>query len=809
MSESGRISQTTGTITIYPGQTTRYLKLALDPADLDCSSNPQSILVTSFASVTGLLLGYEYGSINGIVRSRAFIDIVESSTILVLRDDYISLILPILFCGALLGSVAGGYGAESFGRRRTVIVGSAIYSVGVIVQMMVGVGSSDALGAFVAGRFIAGCGMGILTTGTILYMSESCHHKVRGGCIAGFQWCITIGYLAATIIVYAIDDYHEPAAYRILIGIQFLWSCLVVLEFYLMPESPRYLVHIDSLDEACRSLERLRGLSIDSPSLQVELSEVVLERQRPKPWIISFQQWVSRWVKALARSCSEPPVPRWFLGISMHMVHEWSGITFILLSTNRFLESSESIHNPLLITLILAIVNVCSTPLSLWTVDHFGRRYVLLVGTCGMIASHFIIAIVGVTVGIDEGRHESTGWMPNNSRAINAQIAMMAMFVFFYASSWGPTSWVIVGEIFHPMDRSHAVGYGIAGQWFFKLIITATSPYVTGKNHGHQQSCAFFLWGSLCVLSLGFAYIFVPEARCLTLEQSKFISYNIHSRQLLSKVFSYISMNQNRWITFKQQGDALTIHVTPLLAEILDCQNKKTTPTMLFVIGSVADMNMGEGVGSLQLPPLDEYGVTLHLCRGTELSSKRAQSQVILAHGPINPKRIGLDNHNSGESIGWLKGYQKPYPLASVYSRLLSHFFDVVCIMLSSFPSVEHLTEYLSVWILAHASTNSDPGVNILPRLVVVVDGEVEAAAKSENNIRPKSPKEIQHQIESGILDKTGVCLNRVFSELFIENLSSKGVMQRKRQCPTLRSILLNQCSVSRKLRLSYERRRV
>lgn len=260
-------------------------------------------------------------------------------------------------------------------------------------------------------------------------------------------------------------------------------------------------------------------------------------------------------------------------------------------------------------------------------------------------------------------------------------------------------------------------------------------------------------------------------------------------------------MNQNRWVTLKQQGDAFTIHITPLLAEILDCQNKKTTPSMIFFIGSVADMNIGEDEASLQLPPSDEYGVTLHLCHGPERSNKNENLQVILANGPIKPKRIGLDNHNSGESIPWLKGYQKPYPLASVYSRLLSHFFDVICIMLSSFTSVECLTEYLSVWILAHASTNSDPGVDILPRLVVVLDGEVDSAANSENSIRPKSLKEIQHQIESGILDRTGSCLNKTFSELFVENLSSKGGSQRKRQCPTLMNKLLNHCSLSRKFK--------
>jgi hypothetical protein len=79
---------------------------------------------------------------------------------------------------------------------------------------------------------------------------------------------------------------------------------------------------------------------------------------------------------------------------------------------------------------------------------------------------------------------------------------------------------VVVGEIFHPTDRSRAVGFSIAGQWFFRLIITAASPYVTGRSHGNQQSRSFFIWGSLCVLNLSLTYFVVPEAKGLTLEQT-------------------------------------------------------------------------------------------------------------------------------------------------------------------------------------------------------------------------------------------------------------------------------------------------
>lgn len=201
-----------------------------------------------------------------------------------------------------------------------------------------------------------------------------------------------------------------------------------------------------------------------------------------------------------------------------------SGITFVFYYITPILESTGVVDDPLLIALILAIVNVCSTPLSLWTMDRFGRRQVLIAGASGLILCHFLIAIVGVTVGLDnthqEGAMRNNHWEADNKSAVNAQIAMIAIMVFLFASTWGPASWVVVGEIFPSKTRSSFVGFSTATQWLWQLVITAVSPYVVGQNHRNGQSAAFFLWGGLCVAALTCTYLFIPEAKGLTLEQA-------------------------------------------------------------------------------------------------------------------------------------------------------------------------------------------------------------------------------------------------------------------------------------------------
>ena len=99
--------------------------------------------------------------------------------------------------------------------------------------------------------------------------------------------------------------------------------------------------------------------------------------------------------------------------------------------------------------MIFTIVNVCSTPISFYTVERFGRRPLLIYGALGMLICQFLVAIIGVTVGFNKTSLNAAGdAVANNIGAVNAQVAFIAIFIFFFASTWGPGAWVLIGEIF-------------------------------------------------------------------------------------------------------------------------------------------------------------------------------------------------------------------------------------------------------------------------------------------------------------------------------------------------------------------------
>ena len=135
----------------------------------------KAYLLCAFASFGGIFFGYDSGYINGVTGSKVFIHNIEGSTAKALTGSHNSLIVSILSAGTFFGALIAGDLADMIGRRTTIIIGCGIYIIGVILQV-----ASSGLGLIVAGRLIAGIGVGFESAIVILYMSEIVieHHQL-------------------------------------------------------------------------------------------------------------------------------------------------------------------------------------------------------------------------------------------------------------------------------------------------------------------------------------------------------------------------------------------------------------------------------------------------------------------------------------------------------------------------------------------------------------------------------------------------------------------------------------------------------
>jgi MFS transporter, SP family, sugar:H+ symporter len=418
----------------------------------------------AFAAFGGIFFGYDSGYINGVMGMKYFIteftnkpypDENDAAAVkaFVVSSSRKSLITSILSLGTFLGALIAGDLADMIGRRTTIIAGCGVFLLGVSLQT-----ASTTIPLLVVGRLIAGFGVGFVSAIIILYMSEVAPRKVRGAIVAGYQFCITIGLLLASCVTYGTQHRTDTSAYRIPIGIQMLWAIILAVGLFSLPESPRYFVKRGQLDKAIIALARVRGQPRDSDYIQQELAEIVANHEYEMQ-VIPQGGYFSSWMNCFKGGLSKPSsnLRRTILGTSLQMMQQWTGVNFIFYFGTTFFQQLGTIDDPFLISLVTTLVNVCSTPISFWTVERFGRRPLLIWGALGMVICQFIVAIMGVADG-------------DNPNTVKAMIAFICIYIFFFASTWGPGAWVVIGEIFPLPIRSRGVGLSTASNWLCKSI---------------------------------------------------------------------------------------------------------------------------------------------------------------------------------------------------------------------------------------------------------------------------------------------------------------------------------------------------
>lgn len=196
---------------------------------------------------------------------------------------------------------------------------------------------------------------------------------------------------------------------------------------------------------------------------------------------------------------------RLMTGCFLQALQQLSGVNFIFYYGTTYFERAQ-FENPFIIQVITNTVNVVSTFPGLYLVEKMGRRNLLLLGALGMTVSQFIVAITGTAAG--------TADLP----AQRAAISFVCIYIFFFAASWGPTAWVVTGELFPLKVRAKCLSMTTATNWLLNFIIAFATPYIVNPEHAGLESRVFFIWGSCCALSILFVYFFIYEVSPMPLQ---------------------------------------------------------------------------------------------------------------------------------------------------------------------------------------------------------------------------------------------------------------------------------------------------
>ncbi len=413
--------------------------------------------VSIAAAVGGFLFGFDSSVINGAV------DSIEDHFLL--GSFTTGFVVAIALIGCAVGAWFAGSLADRWGRKKVMLLGSALF-----VVSSIGSGLAFSVPDLMLWRVLGGLGIGIASVIAPAYIAEIAPAKWRGSLASLQQLAITIGIFAALLSDALLAGAADGASNDLWFGIEaWRWMFLVGvvpalvygLLATLIPESPRYLVgqHLD--EEAARVLAEITGEL--HPDERVHEIRLTLRKE-------------SRSSFADIRGPKFGLQPIVWVGITMAVLQQLVGINAIFYySTTLWRSVGFSEDQSFTTSVITAVINVVMTFVAILFVDRIGRRKLLMAGSIGMFGG-LVMASVAFSQATGSGDNVT---LPAPWGAI--ALIGANLFVIFFASTWGPIMWVMLGEMFPNRMRAMALGIGTAANWMANFAVTLAFPPLTSS----------------------------------------------------------------------------------------------------------------------------------------------------------------------------------------------------------------------------------------------------------------------------------------------------------------------------------------
>ncbi|KAM0342876.1 hypothetical protein ACHAPU_009080 [Fusarium lateritium] len=428
-------------------------------------SSPYVAACAAFSAIGGLLFGYDQGVISVTLVMDHFLDRFPE-----VSDDAPGagfkkgLMTAMITLGAFIGAINQGWISDWLSRKRSLMLAVVVFTIGSTLQK-----AAINYDMLVGGRFIGGIGIG--------------HH-----------WSWQLPFL-----------------------LQILPGLILGFGAIFLPYSPRWLASKDREEEALSSLAKLRALPESDSRVQHEWMDIIAEarfqatvlRER-HPDLTQRTDVVGKmrlelvsWADCFRSGCRR----RTLVGAGLMFFQQFTGINaLIYYSPTLFGTMGLDFDMQLVMSGVLNVTQLIGVLSSLWTMDRFGRRGILLWGSFLMFVPHLIIAVLVGRFSDNWPSHTAEGW---------ASVAFLLFYMLAFGASWGPVPWAMPAEVFPSSLRAKGMAISTYSNWINNFIIgLITPPLVRETGFG-----AYVFFAVFCLLSFIWVWFSVPETNGKSLEE--------------------------------------------------------------------------------------------------------------------------------------------------------------------------------------------------------------------------------------------------------------------------------------------------
>jgi len=380
--------------------------------------------------------------------------------------------------GTVLGSFAGSWPTDRFGRKATLLWIGVLFLVGSLWSAL-----AAEVYSFMLARFIGGIAIGVSTVAAPLYISEISPPESRGRLAGMFQFNIVFGILIAFLSNYLLARMSEDA-WRWMLGIMAVPSVVYTLACAVIPESPRWLLSRKGDRAGALAVLRLMSPAASDATLLAQ-ADAMTTHAKEAGDSRGFWRWGMR-----------TPI---LIAMLLAFFNQLSGINAILYFAPRIFELTGLGSSAALLQSVgIGVTNLVFTFVGLWLIDRLGRRTLLYIGSFGYIASLGLCSWAFFT--------EHFAIVP----------ACIFAFIAAHAIGQGAVIWVLISEVFPDRFRAKGQSLGSFTHWIFAALLTTFFPkMVTSFPPGH----VFLFFCCMMVLQLLWVKTMVPETKGRSLDE--------------------------------------------------------------------------------------------------------------------------------------------------------------------------------------------------------------------------------------------------------------------------------------------------
>ena len=312
------------------------------------------------------------------------------------------------------------------------------------------------------------------------YIAECAPESHRGQMATLWQLAITTGIVLVSILNIWLAEWDE--GWRISYAGNCVFSVLLLGLLTIMPESPHFLVRHNRDEEAEQSLLKTRF----EDQVSWELEELKLEAEEAN------EMGVASWSEVFDDSNNKMKT-RTLTGVLLQTFQQLSGINAVMFYApnilSTFFGSTASIYG----ALALNVVNFFSTFITIFSVERWGRVWLLFTGGIlmflALIPNAVLSSIPDPTQAMGKYRTAASSLLTCCSIPLTMDILSgvgvilcCALYVVGFAYSWGPVVWVVCAEMFPMRERGKANSLTTFSNWFWTTVVGAVFPHASSAS---------------------------------------------------------------------------------------------------------------------------------------------------------------------------------------------------------------------------------------------------------------------------------------------------------------------------------------